>query len=166
MGNGIGQSILRLDNAPLDSNLASRIEFRSTDGQHIQLRSNTHDTVRNPYGFHIEKTADNTQQTFKAYLSVEGDIVSGGNVTAPTFVGALTGNATSSTTASKLTINSSASASWYNILWNSGTTVYGSTGSKLTVQPSTGSITSSGIITASGGNSSQWNDAYSQYDPL
>ena len=86
VGNGIGQSILRLNNAPLNTNLASRIEFRSTDGQHIQLRANTHDIVRSPYGFHIEKTADNTEQTFKAYLSVEGDIISGGYVTASTFV--------------------------------------------------------------------------------
>ena len=45
-------------------------------------------------------------------------------------------------------MNSSASADWFDILWNSGTTIYGSTGSKLRVQPSTGSITSSGTITA------------------
>ena len=78
IGNGVGQNILKLYNSDLDSNLASRIEFRLTDGQHVQIRHNSHDSVRPPFGLHIEKTADNTQTTMKAYLDVEGKIYSEG----------------------------------------------------------------------------------------
>ena len=69
IGNGVGQEVLKLYNYPLNSNLASRIEFRLTDGQHVQIRHNSHDSVRPPFGLHIEKTKDNTDYTNKAYLS-------------------------------------------------------------------------------------------------
>jgi hypothetical protein len=80
IGNGTAQNVLKLYNMQLDSNLASRIEFRLADGQHVQIRHNSHDAIRSPFGLHIEKTADNTQPSFKAYLEVEGDIyANGGN---------------------------------------------------------------------------------------
>ena len=78
IGNGVGQEVLKLYNKPLNSNLASRIEFRLTDGQHVQIRHNSHDSVRPPFGLHIEKTKDNTDYTNKAYLDVEGKIYSEG----------------------------------------------------------------------------------------
>lgn len=56
----------------------ARIEFKSTDGQDVALRFNTFDGVHAPFGLHIEKAPSNSQTGFNAYLSVEGDIVSGG----------------------------------------------------------------------------------------
>lgn len=70
-----------------DTNLATRIEFRLNDGQHGQIRWNSFDSVRAPFGFHIEKTSDTGQGTSKAYLDVEGDIYAGGNIEA---VGSIT----------------------------------------------------------------------------
>ena len=60
--------------------------------------------------------------------------------------GSCTGNSSTATTASKCTINSSGSASLYNMLWNSGTTIYGEAG--VRVQPSTDSLFASGNVIA------------------
>lgn len=76
IGTGVGQKILKLYNEPIATNMASRIEFRDADGQHVQLRHNTYDTTRAPFGLHIEKTADNVESTLSAYLDVEGKIYS------------------------------------------------------------------------------------------
>lgn len=76
IGTGVGQKILKLYNEPIATNMASRIEFRATDGQHVQLRHNTHDVTRAPFGLHIEKTADTVQSALFAYLDVEGKIYS------------------------------------------------------------------------------------------
>jgi hypothetical protein len=76
IGTGVGQKILKLYNQPIATNMASRIEFRDADGQHVQLRHNTYDTTRAPFGLHIEKTADSLQPTMSAYLDVEGKIYS------------------------------------------------------------------------------------------
>ena len=92
--------------------------------------------------------ATNRGWIFKLGTTNVASISAAGVVTATTFSGKATSAGTSDL-ANTLTINSSASASWFNILWNSGTTVYGSASNKLRVQPSTGSITSGGTITAS-----------------
>ena len=79
IGNGVGQEVLKLYNADTPSNMASRIEFRLTDGQDVQIRHNSHDSVRAPFGLHIERTVDNTTPPDrKAYLDVEGKIYSEG----------------------------------------------------------------------------------------
>lgn len=51
----------------------AQIVFGSTDNQHVRIRANHYDSIRSPFGFHIEKCSPNTQ-TGKAYLEVEGDI--------------------------------------------------------------------------------------------
>jgi hypothetical protein len=57
-----------------------------------------------------------------------------------------TAKATSATLADTVTVNGSASTSTYGVLWHSGNTIYECSSSKLIVQPSTGSLTSGGII--------------------
>jgi hypothetical protein len=79
IGNGVGQEVLKLYNADLPTNMASRIEFCLTDWQNVQIRHNSHDSVRPPFGLHIERTADNVSApSQKAYLDVEGKIYSEG----------------------------------------------------------------------------------------
>ncbi|WP_105618478.1 hypothetical protein [Vallitalea okinawensis] len=77
VGNGTGQPELTLYGVAKDDNTATRIKFKLTDNQNGQLRWNSHDSVEAPYGLHIEKTQDNSQQANKAYLSVEGKTYSG-----------------------------------------------------------------------------------------
>jgi hypothetical protein len=47
-----------------------------------------------------------------------------------------------------VTVNTSASASYFDVLWHSGDNLYSSTGSKLTIQASTGNLISLGNMTA------------------
>ncbi|MES9681798.1 hypothetical protein ABWK22_02535 [Gottfriedia acidiceleris] len=51
--------------------------------QGVQLRYNTYDNTRAPFGLHIEKSPLNTQTSYKAYLSVEGDVEVGNNLYMP-----------------------------------------------------------------------------------
>lgn len=74
-----------------------------------------------------------------------GGVTITGTATATTFSGALSGNATTATWADTVDVNSSSSSSFYNIIWHSSDTLYGSTSSKLTTQPSTGYIKCGGL---------------------
>lgn len=65
------------------------ISFDIDAAQGVQLRYNSYDATRAPFGLHIEKTPENTQTTNKAYLDVEGSIYSGASINA-------TGNISSS----------------------------------------------------------------------
>ncbi len=64
--------------------------------------------------------------------------VSGGTLTASTFIGALNGNASTATWADTVDVNTSASTSFYGLVWHSGDTLYASENQGLTVRPSDG----------------------------
>lgn len=74
--------------------------------------------------------------------------ITAGTLTRPTSSSSAscTGNAVTATTASKCTINSSGSTGLFNMLWNSGTSIYGEAG--MRVQPSSDSLYASGNVTA------------------
>ena len=62
-------------------------------------------------------------------IGIVNALTVGGNVTAPTFVGALTGNATTASSAAQVTINyNNNSNANYQMLWGSGNNVYGKIG--------------------------------------
>jgi hypothetical protein len=90
-----------------------KILFDGDSTQSVQMRFSTFDSERAPFGLIIEKGEGNTQTTSKAYLSVEGDIVSGGNLV-------VTGTITSDGTAVSL------SGHTHSYLSSSGGTLSGS----------------------------------------
>jgi hypothetical protein len=63
---------LRSDNS--SKNLESTIRFNVASGQGVDLRLNTYDSNRAPFGLHIERAASNGQTGSKAYLEVEGNL--------------------------------------------------------------------------------------------
>lgn len=50
------------------------IRFDSDYFQGVQLRYNSHDTLKAPYGLHLERTPENTQTGFEPYLVVNGEV--------------------------------------------------------------------------------------------
>lgn len=55
------------------------LSFENPDrSQAVQVRYSWHDTERAPFGLIVERTADNTQTSYKSYLQVEGEIYADG----------------------------------------------------------------------------------------
>lgn len=72
-----GQGILSIKSTSA-LGLQSSLRFASsTDTQDVQIRHNTYDSYRAPYGLIIEKAPSNPQTTLKAFLEVEGKLVVG-----------------------------------------------------------------------------------------
>ncbi len=71
--------VLSLESKGHSTGRQNAIEFRyedTTANQSIMLMHNIYDGIRKPFGLHVMKTDFNTQQDFKAYLDVEGEIYS------------------------------------------------------------------------------------------
>jgi len=68
------RSIIELDSTSGTEGEGSTLRFNGA-GQNVQIRHNLHDSTRPPYGLHIE-TGEGVSHTQKAYLEVEGVMVS------------------------------------------------------------------------------------------
>ena len=80
-----------------------------------------------------------------AYLPLTGGTLTG-NLTAPTFVGALSGNAATATLASTVVVNGSADNNFYDMLWRSGNTVFVASAGKAQLNPATGDMRLGGHV--------------------
>jgi hypothetical protein len=92
------------------------------------------------------RSYDGTGYTTAMEINAAGNLAVTGTVTAPTFSGALTGNATTATTASKVTVTDhTGNNTEYPLVWNNNANSLYDTKTKLTFNPSTGRITSTGL---------------------
>jgi|GEM_PF-4806357 len=70
---GLSRMIIETMAGSQASGSQPRLEFRTGDNQDVQIRSNSYDSNRAPFGLHIERAPTNTQSAgLKAYLDVEG----------------------------------------------------------------------------------------------
>jgi hypothetical protein len=60
-----------------DINAESTLRLNGQSQQGVDIRLNTYDSNRPPFGVHIERAKSNGQTTSKAYLEVEGDVIAG-----------------------------------------------------------------------------------------
>jgi hypothetical protein len=98
-------------------------------------------------------------------LSSNGQATFGYTVTAPTFVGALTGNATTASSAAQVTINyNNNSNANYQMLWGSGNNVYGTAGVVVNALSNTVTATTfSGSLSGNASTSTTFNTGRTNY---
>ena len=98
-------------------------------------------------------------------LNSNGQATFGYTVTAPTFVGALTGNATTASSAAQVTINyNNNSNANYQMLWGSGNNVYGTAGVVVNALSNTVTATTfSGSLSGNASTSTTFNTGRTNY---
>lgn len=66
---------ISIKKSPYTEGNQGKIRFDSDFPQGVQLRYNSYDSTKAPFGLHLERTPENTQTGSEPYLKVDGDIV-------------------------------------------------------------------------------------------